>query len=691
MKLLFSIIFSIGILNVYASDVTIYVSPSGSGKGTIEAPTTLEKAVAMLPGLKKNNPKGTITIILQDGEYELSKPISITNENGGTKDLKIIFKAAATAHPMISGGRSVLLSGDKVLSADVSSVLKDNAMEINDIYINSKRAVRARTPNNDFFQLGKTREIKDSIKIGIGKSTQYYEIPTSLYSQLSHLSPSELKKARCNIYHKWDNTIVRIDSLDKKNSAFYFTGPEWKSYNVISEKSIFYMENAIESLDASNEWFLDGNVLKYIPFDSKNNQQKITIPILEKLVVIKGDEGKDVSNMTFQGISFGYTNTSGMYEEDYQAAMSVDAAVMLDFANNINFERCEISHIGQYAIWFKKGVQDCTISHSYLFDLGAGGIRIGETLNQPEINKSMRFSSGNKVLNCIIHSGGFNYPTAVGVFIAHASNNRIEHNDIGDFRYSGVSVGWVWGYAFSPAVNNKIIYNHIHHIGWGVLSDMAAVYTLGVSDGTEVSNNIIHDVYSYDYGGWGLYTDEGSSNIRMENNLVYNTKTGGFHQHYGKDNLIRNNIIAFNNQFQAQFTRVEEHHSFDFVNNILVSDKGIMLKGPWQKGKITLDNNCYWNMNNEKCVFTDSAVTFDQWQKESGKDAHSIFQDPGFVNAAAYNFKFKDASIVKRMGFKPFDIDQVGVFGDMVWKKQAELPKEIIEAFDASVAKSRLN
>jgi hypothetical protein len=693
MKALFVFILSTIFLSGFAGNVTIYVSPNGSGNGSAKAPTNLQHAVSMLPELKKKNSKGTITILLSNGEYELSNPININNENGGTNDLKIIFKAALNAHPIISGGRKIVLKGNSILTATLPDIAK---AEPYDIYINRERATRARTPNGSFLKTIKVEKVEDVgqkiNKEGLPVVTKQYFIPTSLYHQLASLSKRDLQKVRFNFYYKWDNTMRTIDSLNKESHSFYSTGTS--SY--ISTPSIFYIENYPAALDTINEWRLENETIKYIPAHPMS-QQVATVPVIEKFVTIKGDSILPVRNILFDHIAFNYCNHVFNGYEFFQAAQMIDAAIMIDNAGNIVFKHCEVAHTGQYAIWLRKGVQNCEITHCYLHDLGAGGVRIGETVIRD--NKA-QWTFSNKVENCIIHSGGLDFPSAVGVFIAHSANNVVAHNDIGDFRYTGISVGWVWGYAFSPSVNNKIMYNHIHHIGWGVLSDMAAVYTLGVSPGTEVSHNVIHDVYSYDYGGWGLYTDEGSSYIRMENNLVYRTKTGGFHQHYGKENMIRNNIIAFNDKYQAQDSRIEEHKSFDFIHNIIITDKGTLLQGAWKNGKVNIDSNCYWNMNKKKCLFMLStmeyggmpvdSLSFAQWQKNSGRDLHSVFEDPCFVNASQYNFKFKSNSIVKKIGFVPFDINEAGVTGDSQWKKLAILPKEIIDAFDASVRRNML-
>jgi len=697
MKIVFIFLFLALSVRLLAGDITVYVSPGGKGTGTSKSPASLQQAIDMLPGLKKSNPSGSITIILGDGEYALDKPLLFTNENGGTENLKIIFKAAGTAKPVISGGRKVILKGSEILSADISTLLKEFNTIPDDIYINGARAVKARTPNYAMPRFLKTMEIKDTIKLEKEFTTQYYEIPPDLCKELSLLSREQLKKARFVSYHKWDNTMRGIDSVDVAKNAFYSTGKAWKPWNVIDTKSTFYLENYINALDTCNEWILDGNTIKYISANAELKQLEIVVPVVESLVIFEGTENNEVNNISFEGISFCYSNKTFKGFEPMQAAAYIDAAVMLDYANHITFEKCQIQHTGQYGIWLRNTVRHCEINQCFINDLGAGGVRIGECSLPSDTNN---YTSFNKVSNSIIHSGGYNYPSAVGVFIAHSANNTIVHNDIADFRYTGVSVGWIWGYAYSPSFNNKITYNHIHHIGWGVLSDMAGVYTLGISDGTEVSSNVVHDIYSYDYGGWGLYTDEGSTHIRMENNLVYNTKTGGFHQHYGKENFILNNIIAFNDKYQAQFSRIEDHKSFTFMHNIILSDRGFLLQGAWEKGNITADSNCYWNMNSAKCSFIESTqsyggrpliiTTLNDWQKRSGKDLHSIMKNPGFVNAKEFNFTFTDKSEVESIGFKPFNTYQAGVYGEKQWIELAKLPKEIIEAFNESKSKNML-
>jgi hypothetical protein len=200
---------------------------------------------------------------------------------------------------------------------------------------------------------------------------------------------------------------------------------------------------------------------------------------------------------------------------------------------------------------------------------------------------------------------------------------------------------------------------------------MGGVYTLGPSEGTSVSHNVIHDVYSTRYGGWGLYPDEGSSEIRFENNLVYNVHDGCFHQHYGRDNLVRNNILAFSEEGQIAVTRAEPHRSFTFERNIVYWDGGTLLGySGWRNGvKVEMRNNLYWRAGGQPFDF--AGQDFDQWQA-SGHDAGSMIADPLFVDPQHRDFRLRKHSPAAKLGFQPFDIREAGVYGDSSWQAVAE-------------------
>ena len=496
------------------------------------------------------------------GVNELRKSVVFTSED---HDIRFIGEPGAT----ISGGLRLTGwkdEGNGVWSADLPRLDESHGdceyEFFEQLWVNGRRADRARYPNGTGFSRVKSPSVtEDPAATGSKRFVERVTFADGTEKILAQLPADEMPFAQLCVVHKWNFARRIIRGFDAKTGTLEVRGPAawtwWQGWN--EGETLVCLENVRAAFDAAGEWFYDqknGKVL-YRPLpDETLAALDAVAPVggLSSVVRFDGDYkgGRFISNVSFKGILFGHSAATRpeVYKVDpkvsidkygwgptetwqYQAAIQCDGAIYLCGVKGIRFDGCSFAHTGNYALRFASGCTTCEVTGCRLYDLGAGGIWMGSELDCRgdgcEISRLILppnrpdSTAHNLISNCVITAAGKFNPEATGVIIGHCSDTKVVHNDIRDFYYSGVSVGWVWGYAGSVAQRNEIAWNRIYDLGKGIMSDMGGVYTLGTSYGTRVHHNEIHDVRSFTYGGWADGNPAGNSNLTL-NVLAYYEK-----------------------------------------------------------------------------------------------------------------------------------------------------------------------
>ncbi len=662
-------------------EITLYVATDGNDQwsGTLPEPNaagtdgplaTLTGARDAIRRMKSDGPlQQPVTVQLRGGVYQLREPFTLTPQDSGSEQAPVTYAAYPGEKPVISGGQQITgwRKGEGELWITEISGVKSGAWYFRQLFINGQRRDRTRLPEQGYYELAERPPEEERVD---PESLKFFKFKPGDITEWTNRDDAEVVVLRY-----WDEARLHIESVDYDDNVVTFTTPSTRLFAWGPEKAPYYIENIPEGLTRPGQWYLDRQtgILTYWPLpDEDMTQVEALAPVIEELVRLSGDWENAVSDranrrygaavefVALRGLAFAHTSWSLGPEgyPGYQAESELGAAISANGVDSFTIKDCDISHIGLYAIELARACNNNRIIGNHIHDIGAGGIKIGEGVIRANDDE---MTTGNVVSDNFIYDLGRVHLCGVGVLIRQSAKNVISHNSIHDLYYTAISVGWTWGYGPSASDHNIIEYNHLYNIG-NILGDMGGVYVLGIQPGTRVCYNLVHDVVSspHAYGGWGLYTDQGSTGIVFENNVVYNTSTGGFHHHFGKEDIIRNNIFAFSSDNQLTFGRPEDHLSFTYENNIFYFDNGKLLlvnKEAWNNGRFKFDENIYFDASGAPLDF--AGKSWSEWQ-QSGQDIHSLVADPLFVDAENRDFRLKPESPAFELGFEPIDLSDVG-------------------------------
>ena len=558
----------------------IWISPKGSdfNNGTRQSPkATLTSALRQAREWRRtedNRIQGGITIYMEGGTYAFHEPVFIRPEDSGTKESPTIIRSVGDEKVILSGGISIngWKKQGKVWVADVP-VFNGRPLDFRQLWVNGKKAVRARDVE-DFEKMNRICSVDEKNEI-------LYVPAVSIRRLIDNKGNLKAKYAEMVLHQMWCVANLRIRSVEVQgdSAAIRFHQPEsriqfehpWPRPMVTTDghNSAFYLTNARELQDVPGEWYhdIDARKVYYYPREGEKMQEvEVIVPAVETLVRVEGTLDRTVCHIRFEKITFSYTTwmrpsekghvplQAGMYLTDgYRIDPKMQrnylnhpldnqgwlgrpaAAVRVVAARQIDFERCRFEHLGSTGLDYEEAVQGGVVRGCLFHDIAGNGLLVGsfspaahethlpydpadrrEVCTQQQINNCYFTEIGNEDWGCLAIAAGY------------VEDINIEHNEISEVPYSGISLGWGWTQTVNCMRNNRVHANLIHHYAKHMY-DVAGIYTLGSQPKSYVTENCVHSIYKpgyvHDPNHWFyLYTDEGSSFITVRDNWTEGEK-----------------------------------------------------------------------------------------------------------------------------------------------------------------------
>jgi len=603
----------------------IHVSAGGSDSRVDMAPdrsvSSLAQAQELVRKVRKEKPERSIEVLIAPGVYHLDAPLKFGPADGGSDTTKVVYRSADLENPaVITGGRAI--TGMKKNTEGLFEVtlpeVASGKWYFNLLYANGKLLQRARTPDNGYL-LTKAAMLERLAPGGSGMN----EHNAFLYDpQDEAVLPREGEEPLVVVMHSWLASFHGIKSMDRGKHFIALTNEarapfaEWYGAG-----QRYYFENCRSALTIPGEWFLDRKtgVLLYHPHPGETPEtMTFEAPGIPRLVEVRADPQlkTPVKALEFRDLVFEMSDRAVRYEAgkhvlDVQAQCNLNDSMFYAFGLREGvIEHCTFRRGGGHGIYLDYGCALNQLNGLHVHDFDGGGIYLTSGDGRISIaDNTGRRITGNRVADCVVHDLGHLLHGSHGIFLGCASSNTVEHNEVFDLDYSGIAVGWGWARRATDWAlwNNRVEYNHVHHVMNGILSDGGGIYMLGWAPGTTVRGNLIHDVYHYGYipTSKGVYLDGNSSCMLVEDNLIYNIGNYGILAK-GEFNVIARNFVydcassAFIRRFEVG-AKLEERNAIKELSVNYVEGNSFVNSHPGTA-------LCSGYLSTDRAVFVNNAV-----------------------------------------------------------------------------------
>lgn len=648
--------------------VEVHVAPDGddAADGSREHPfATLARARDAVRVLKGGGVDGPIAVTVWPGEYRAAATLELTEEDSGTPECPVVYRAARKGSAIFYGGRR--LSGfvpvtdpaildrlpqesrDEVMQCDLKALGIADYGELRvrgfgqppspptlELFFDGQPLTLARWPNEGFVGI---RRLADPGSATEGRPAvlEYAADRPERWTQAEDVWLFGYFR------YLWADAAIEVGAIDTAARTLTTVEPYRYGGGMSAEQGIiYYVFNLLEEIDRPGEWYLDrrsGILYLYPPSDP--NEASVEIGMLSApMIAMEG-----VADVRLEGLTFDLARGNGLLIRDSRRCVIAG---------------CTVSRMAGNGITIQDGEENGILGG----DIHTIGRRATEVIggDRETLTPGRHF-----VENCRIHSFGRIDRTYTPAVQLEGVGNRVAHN----LMYDGPSS------AMRIEGNDHVIEFNDVHSAVRESDDQGAMelFLNATHRGVVFRHNRFRHVGKTGaeaavHGQAAIRLDDAISGIQVYGNLFVRSANGRFgavQMNSGRDNVIDNNLFVDCRQGVSggwnpgntvwRMLRDGEEPAGFYRSELYLSrypEIVHMLEAP---GINHLWRNVFYRCGQATTGNPDYLDLL----------ANGVFEedDPGFVDAAHEDFRLRvDAPLFARVGFRPIPVEEIGLYED---------------------------